>query len=512
MPGLDPKKLPAEEIDAAWQARARSAGCWDWQRIATDYIAGHAPVQPASDVCRNCHLTVVVPARGTRQRRSRTTSMSDLGRIDAQARERALDVGQSFIVQAPAGSGKTTVLTQRYLDCWPRWTSPSRCWPSPSRARRPAKCASACRRRWTGDIEREIGGRCADAGTGRRGPGQRRAARLGHRGQRRPPAHPDHRCVQRLSREFPAHHFAQWLRTRDRRFARRICTLLAARETMRAAEIGPGAAARLRAHPAPARRQLAPAREPDRGHVAAAGRVAAEPAAAIRRSAGAQNRSQPVGHRRRGTGECGRLVAPRISSCRRSDTGALRRQHVDEAARPARCAGATRPAHLRDGLGDLPRWRCIAALALTAEGTSRKQLTKNDGIPADDARGKVLRGRLAGASANDRMHRRRRRCWSSASCRIRRSLRRIAARSTRSRDCCCSRPPCCGPCSTSTANVITRKSPAPRARRSREDNSPTPLAERIGTRLQHILVDEFQDTSRDQYELLRTLTQDWTRG
>jgi ATP-dependent exoDNAse (exonuclease V) beta subunit len=28
----------------------------------------------------------------------------------------------------------------------------------------------------------------------------------------------------------------------------------------------------------------------------------------------------------------------------------------------------------------------------------------------------------------------------------------------------------------------------------------------------HILVDEFQDTSRDQYELLRTLTQDWSSG
>jgi ATP-dependent exoDNAse (exonuclease V) beta subunit len=45
-----------------------------------------------------------------------------------------------------------------------------------------------------------------------------------------------------------------------------------------------------------------------------------------------------------------------------------------------------------------------------------------------------------------------------------------------------------------------------------QDSSPTPLAERLGTRLMHILVDEFQDTSRDQYELLRTLTQDWSSG
>jgi hypothetical protein len=42
--------------------------------------------------------------------------------------------------------------------------------------------------------------------------------------------------------------------------------------------------------------------------------------------------------------------------------------------------------------------------------------------------------------------------------------------------------------------------------------SATPLAERLGTRIAHILVDEFQDTSRDQYELLRTLTQDWSEG
>lgn len=58
LPGLDPKKIPAEEIDAAWHAELEQ---WllGLARIATDYIAGHAPVQPAADVCRLCHLTVL---------------------------------------------------------------------------------------------------------------------------------------------------------------------------------------------------------------------------------------------------------------------------------------------------------------------------------------------------------------------------------------------------------------------------------------------------------------------
>lgn len=58
LPGMNPNKVPPEEIAAAWHTETER---WlhGLQALAADYVAGHAPVQPASDVCRNCHLTTL---------------------------------------------------------------------------------------------------------------------------------------------------------------------------------------------------------------------------------------------------------------------------------------------------------------------------------------------------------------------------------------------------------------------------------------------------------------------
>jgi probable DNA repair protein len=58
MPGMNPNKVPPEEIAAAWQAEI-ARWLHGLQMLAAAYIAGQAPVQPAPDVCRNCHLTVL---------------------------------------------------------------------------------------------------------------------------------------------------------------------------------------------------------------------------------------------------------------------------------------------------------------------------------------------------------------------------------------------------------------------------------------------------------------------
>jgi ATP-dependent exoDNAse (exonuclease V) beta subunit len=436
-------------------------------------------------------------------------AMSELAAIDAQARDRALDTGHSFIVQAPAGSGKTTVLTQRYLKLLAAVDQPEQVLAITFTRKAAGEMRERVQKALAGEIEVKSP---ADALT------LELAAAARANATRRSWGIDDSAARLRIQTidAFNGYLANSLPITSQNGFGRAIADspadlyALAARETMRDAESEPERRRDLErilrrlddnwsrletliAGMLPRRAEWLP-NLPQLSGEALVPRIEASLSAIV-----TEELANAAG------------VFSADFLIQASALAQFASQHVEDLVKPDLASWREAKTALGAGLADLPRWRAIAALALTSEGTLRKQLTKNDGIPAGDARGKVhkehwferlrlmdvpqaqaliviskLPDPLIPAKDRDALDSLSRLLLQAAT-----MLRALFDQH--------------GECDHTEIAGAARQALT-------LDNSPTPLAERIGTHLQHILIDEFQDTSRDQYDLLRTLTQDWSEG
>ena len=159
---------------------------------------------------------------------------------------------------------------------------------------------------------------------------------------------------------------------------------------------------------------------------------------------------------------------------------------------------------------DLPYWRSLCALAMTAEGNWRKQWNRNQGLLPEHRAQKQQLGEWVGALAaltgvrelfNDVM------ALPDATMpaddmdalTALSQLLRFAAAELQLEFAAQGRVDFAAIAAAARAALT-------------EQGQPTDLALRLGSGIRHILVDEFQDTSLEQFELLRALTAGWEAG
>jgi len=447
-------------------------------------------------------------------------SLSELHRSDARARAQALDVTRSFIVQAPAGSGKTELLTQRFLVLLGRVREPE----SVLAITFTRKAAAEMRERILGAMQE--------------------VARPGSTGRPWQPA-----TLQAAAQALAADQRNQW-RLLDHPGRLRVQTIDSlnlglARRLPLLSGLGSGldvrddgrelyriAAERLLQH--------LPAGEPAYEQAVASvlahldGRVAGFVDLVVemlaRREAWLPHLPHPEADaegraRQRAKLESARarLVAAHLEALEQEFPPVLLREAVELAALAARtleASGAESPilaclgrdAPLRGDESDLSCWRALAEFLLTKEGKARKTFNVTLGVSPGKA-GSELKQRamsLAGVLSGDEQLQRSLHLvrvlppavydedeWQALASLL--QLMRLAA---------------------GELDVVFAEHAAadyPRFARAALNalggaDEPTDTALALDARLEHVLVDEFQDTSESQVELLAALTAGWQPG
>ncbi len=160
---------------------------------------------------------------------------------------------------------------------------------------------------------------------------------------------------------------------------------------------------------------------------------------------------------------------------------------------------------------DLPRWRLMCALSVTAEGEWRKAWNKNQGLlPEHRSREATAAG--LGEPRSRRCRRRRRRSTKYWRCPTPQILpEEVAALAALSRLLRLAAAELQLEFAAQGRVDFSAIAAAARAALT-EEGQPTDLALRCGSAIRHILVDEFQDTSLEQFELLSALTAGWDAG
>jgi ATP-dependent helicase/nuclease subunit A len=214
------------------------------------------------------------------------------------------------------------------------------------------------------------------------------------------------------------------------------------------------------------------------------------------------------------------LIASRLQALLAGVPAALLQQGADLARHAAHTLSAAGADSIPDGWAasgvprvladDLPYWRSLCALATTAEGGWRKQWNRNQGLLPEHRAQKQQLGEWVGALAALSGARELFNDVSAlpdaampaddvAALTALSQLLRFAAAELQLEFAAQGRVDFAAIAAAARAGLT-------------QQGQPTDLALRFGSGIRHILIDEFQDTSLEQFELLRALTAGWETG